>query len=98
MLPNSGARPLSAAGRGISSTTLLCCCWALLLLASRPTAVEGFAVVPRAGLSGTRQSHCAAMGADPARTASCLFLMGGGGAEADDSRSNIRMSAMKFLR
>ena len=88
---------------------MLCCCWALLLLASRPVAVEGFAVAPRAGLSGTRHSHCAAMGADPTRTASCLFFMGGGGVEADDilptgypfphaSRSNIRMNAMKFLR
>eukprot|EP00752_Nemacystus_decipiens_P006865 g6166.t1 len=116
---NSGARSPSAAGWGISGTAVLCCCWSLLLLASRPTAVEGFAVIPRAGLPGTRHAQCAATGANPTRTASCLFLVSGGGVDDDDrakggdpsdlrfpagypfphaSRSNIRMSAMKFLR
>lgn len=82
MLPISRARSASAAGRRV--TAALCCYWTLLLLASRPAAVKGFTMTPRGGLSGTRYSHCAAMGADLTRTASCLFFMGGGGVEGDE--------------
>lgn len=86
MLPNLGARSPRAAA-------VLCCCWALLLLASRPTAVEGFALTPRGGLPGIRHSHCAAMGADPSRTASCLFFMGGGDddekTKGDQAKNNV---------
>lgn len=81
MLPKPGARSQGAPGRGVSASTAMLCSWALLLLASRPTAVEGFAVAPRGGLPGTRYSHCEAMGADPTRAASSLSFMGGGGGE-----------------
>eukprot|EP00903_Cladosiphon_okamuranus_P006905 g6720.t1 len=89
MLPNSGATPpsyVAAAGRRASATTVSCCCWALLLLASRATKVEGFAVAPSRGegFSRTRYSHCAAMGANPTRTASCLYFMGGGKVGGED--------------
>lgn len=54
----------------------------LLLVASRPASVDGFALKPHGGgLPGgnARYSQCAAMGAEATRAASCLFFMGGGG-------------------
>ncbi|CAM9519977.1 unnamed protein product [Pylaiella littoralis] len=95
MPPGSATQPNAAAAAAAASATAaggpkLCCCWALLLLASRPTAVEGFAVTPRTGLPGVLQGRRSEAAGDRAGGVSSLFFVGrgGAGAEGDERRGS----------